>query len=283
MSSLSPGLRARIRATPALKRLALLGMRSTEALSWRIRPSALARYGAFLRDWVRFRKAGGRAAALDFYPCLYDRTSATGIDTHYFHQAVWALRQIRESGAGLHVDIGSDVNFVGMLTAVTQVLFVDIRPLFLRIPNYQGIGASITALPFAANSLASLSCLHVMEHIGLGRYGDPIDPHGPEKACREIERVLQPGGRAYVSTLIGRPRVAYNAHRVFEAGEVLAMLGGLRLEAMAMVDVSGRFMTGVDPAAADIRESEGGLDFGLGLFRLTKPSVPADSPDRTAL
>lgn len=271
MSRPAPGLRARVRGTPGLKRLALLGMRSMEALSWRIRPSALVRYAAFLRDWRRFRQAGGRAAALDFYPCLYDRTSSTGIDAHYFHQAVWALRQIRESGAPVHVDIGSDVNFVGMLTAVTHVLFVDIRPLFLRIPNYQGIGASITALPFASGSIASLSCLHVMEHIGLGRYGDPIDPRGPEKACLEIERVLQPGGHAYVSTLIGRPRVAYNAHRVFLPMEVLAMFDGLEVEAMAMVDVTGRFLTGVDPSSADIRESEGGLDFGLGLFRLTKP------------
>ena len=270
MSGQFSGLRAAVRANPALKRLALVIMRSLGALSWKIRPAALIRYAAFLSDWRRFRKAGGKAAVLDFYPCLHDKTSATGIDTHYFHQAIWALREIRQNGARQHVDIGSDVNFVGMLTVITEVLFVDIRPLFLNIQNYQGIGASITALPFATNSIASLSCMHVLEHIGLGRYGDPVDPLGPEKACREIVRVLQPGGHAYISTLIGRPRVAFNGHRVFEPSEVLALFAGLEIEAMAMVDAPGRFVTGLDPHTVDIRESEGGLDFGLGLFRLRK-------------
>jgi len=278
MSGRITGLRARVRADPALKRLALALMRGVAALSWQIRPSALLRYGAFLRDWDRYRKAGGKAAALDFYPCLYDRTSATGIDTHYFHQAIWAMREIRQSGARQHLDIGSDVNFVGMLTAVTDVLFVDIRPLFLSIPNYHGIGASITALPFADSTVGSLSCMHVIEHIGLGRYGDPIDPRGPEMACREIARVLRPGGHAYITTLIGRPRVAFNGHRIFEPVELLGMFPSLQLEEMAMVDVRGRFVAGVDPETADIRESEGGLDFGLGLFRLVKSPGTTHSP-----
>src|SRR4051812_26548019 len=154
-------LRQRIRSHPHGKRLALAAMRNLGALAWQVRPAALLRYCGFLREWRRFRKAGGRAAALDFYPCLYDRTSTTGIDTHYFHQAVWALREIRRYAPSLHVDIGSDVSYVGMLTALTEVVFVDIRPLFLRIPNYQGLGGSVTALPFASGSIDSLSCLHV--------------------------------------------------------------------------------------------------------------------------
>ena len=277
MSRSWSALRARVRSDPALKRLALFAIRSLGALSWHIRPGSLLRYATFLRDWRRFRQAGGTARVLDFYPCLHDRTQSTGIDTHYFHQAIWAMRHIRLSGAQRHVDIGSDVSFVGMLTVITDVLFVDIRPLFLSIPNYQGIGGSITALPFADGSIASLSCLHVLEHIGLGRYGDPIDPRGPEKACREIVRVLQPGGHAYVSTLIGRPRVSFNGHRIFDATEVLALLAGLEIGEMAMVDVAGHFVSGIDPHRADIRESEGGLDFGLGLFRLVKPqdALPA--------
>lgn len=263
-------LRRHIRSSPRGKRLALAAMRNLGALAWQVRPAALLRYFQFLGQWRRFKQAGGRASALDFYPCLYDRTSSTGIDTHYFHQAVWAMREIRKHAPSLHVDIGSDVNYVGMLTALTPVVFVDIRPLFLRIANYHGVGGSITSLPFASGSIDSLSCLHVIEHIGLGRYGDPIEPNGPEKACREIARVLREGGHAYVSTLIGRPRVAYNAHRIFSPEALTAMFPGLRVQAMAMVDVAGRFVEGVDPLTADICESEGGLDFGLGLFHLVK-------------
>jgi hypothetical protein len=34
----------------------------------------------------------------------------------------------------------------------------------------------------------SLSCLHALEHFGLGRYGDPIDPRGHEKGITRWRR-----------------------------------------------------------------------------------------------
>ena len=125
---------------------------------------------------------------------VYDKSASTGIDTHYFNQAIWAFRHIKDSAAPAHVDIASEVNFVGLLTCITHVTFVDIRPLELAIPNYTGLRGSIVELPFADGTVKSLSCLHVIEHIGLGRYGDPIDPRGPECAGREIARVLHAGG-----------------------------------------------------------------------------------------
>jgi ubiquinone/menaquinone biosynthesis C-methylase UbiE len=56
----------------------------------------------------------------------------------------------------------------------------------------------------------------VIEHIGLGRYGDPIDPEGSEKALTELKRVVQPGGNLYISVPIDdENRVYFNAHRAF--------------------------------------------------------------------
>ena len=249
-------------------------MRTTRPLVQGFRPSALVRYGGFIADWLRFRRAGGDASVLDFYPCLFDKSVSTGIDRHYFYQAIWAFRYIKNDATKSHVDIASEVNFVGLLTSITSVIFVDIRPLYLRIPRYQGIGASITALPFETGSLPSLSCLHVIEHVGLGRYGDHIDPLGPEKACREVVRVLKPGGNAYISVPIGRPRVSFNGLRVYSALEVVRLFIGLDLREMAMIDVPGNFIPDVKPEHADIRESEGGSDFGLGLFWFQKPGLP---------
>jgi len=264
-------LKERVKSNSSLKRGALLTARLVSPLVQGFRPSALFRYGGFVSDWLRFRRAGGNALTLDLYPCLFDKSASSGVDTHYFYQAIWAFRQIKESGVAAHVDIASEVNFVGLLTTVTNVTFVDIRPLFLEIPNYRGIGGSITALPFGSESVDSLSCLHVIEHIGLGRYGDPIDPLGPEKACREIVRVMQPGGRAYISVPIGRPRVQFNGLRTFSAPEVIRLFAGLELREMAMVDAPGNFVTDVSPEGADIRESGSGMDFGLGLFQFEKP------------
>jgi len=132
----------------------------------------------------------------DAYPCLYDRTVAHPIDAHYFYQDIWAFKAILASGAKEHVDVGSRAILVGMLTAITKTIFVDIRPLDVGLENYESRPGSILALPFADSSVASLSCLHVAEHIGLGRYGDPLDPLGTQKAAAELSRVLAPGGKA---------------------------------------------------------------------------------------
>ncbi len=50
--------------------------------------------------------------------------------------------------------------------------------------------ANILDLPFKGNSVESLSCMHVVEHIGLGRYGDPMDPEGDIEAIKELKRVV---------------------------------------------------------------------------------------------
>lgn len=267
-------LRARamqwIKQRPQAKRLALALARALAPLATRPRPSTLARYGAFLRERSRFRALGGEAALADAWPCLFDRTTTTGIDAHYFHQAVWAARRIAARRPATHVDIGSDTLYVGILTALTRVTFVDIRPLQLAIQDYEGVDGSILALPFEDASVQSLSCLHVIEHIGLGRYGDPIDPQGSEKAAREIVRVLAPGGHALVSMPIGRARVQFNSQRVFDPAAVLRMFDGLVLSAFAMVDASGRFVEAADPLQADIGEDRAGADAGLGLFAFTR-------------
>jgi SAM-dependent methyltransferase len=261
-------LKSWIKASPGVKRWALAASRAGAPLVQGLRPDALLRYAGFVSDYLRFRRAGGKAELLDFYPCLFDKSATTAIDPQYFHQAIWAFRHIRAGGAERHVDIGSEVNFVGLLTTITHVTFVDIRPLALSIPNFHGLSASIAALPFPSGSVRSLSCLHVIEHIGLGRYGDAIDPAGPEKACREIARVMAPGGRACISLPIGQPRVQFNGQRVFGAPEALALLAPLELKEFSMVDARGIFRENVDPLHADISEAGAGTDYGLGLFLL---------------
>jgi len=206
----------------------------------------------------------------DFWPCLFDRSAHTGIDAHYFYQALWAFRKIHERNVRTHVDVGSQVQFVGLLTTITRVVFLDLRPLSIVIPNYQGLASSVLALPFGDQSIHSLSSLHVIEHIGLGRYGDPIDPNGSAKAAQEIVRVLAPGGHAYISVPVGRPRVQFNGQRVFTAADVLNLFNGLDLVEMAMVDASGKLRDDVKPESADISEVGQGSDFGLGLFGFEK-------------
>jgi hypothetical protein len=64
----------------------------------------------------------------------------------------------------------------------------------------------------------------VVEHIGLGRYGDPLDPEGSVKAFLELKRIVQPGGDLYVSVPVDDVnRIYFNAHRAFAEDYLLKL------------------------------------------------------------
>jgi len=261
-------MRAFVMKRPRVKRVVLAGYHVLQSLT---SVRSLLGWIKLLSDRREFVRMGGQARFFDFWPCLLDRTISTGIDSHYFHQAVWAGRHIRDFSPTEHVDVGSDVRYVGMLTILQPVRFVDIRPLELNIPNYAGIDGSILDLPFADNSIDSISCMHVIEHIGLGRYGDPLDPMGSEKACRELQRVLAKGGQLLVSTPVGSTRVQFNGQRVFSVKGVLKMFEGLELMDMGLVDAAGTYRASVSPGCQSIADLEMNIaDSGLGLFKFSK-------------
>lgn len=77
----------------------------------------------------------------------------------------------------------------------------------------------------ADSSIESLSALCSVEHFGLGRYGDKIDPQGWESALLAFQRVLKRGGRLYFSVPVGKiNKVCFNAHRVFKPEIIIETL-----------------------------------------------------------
>lgn len=219
----------------------------------------------YFRDWRRYSALARTEMPRwkDSYPCLTDWTPSTPFDPHYFFQGAWLARQVAQRKPDLHVDIASSVLTVSVLSATVETLFVDYRPLQVRLPGLHSVTGTLLNLPFKDRSIASLSCLHVIEHVGLGRYGDPIDPEGSRKAVRELERVVAPGGRLYISVPVGRERVCFNGHRIFSPRTIRDWLGALALEKFALVDDEGRF----DDGASDELLTRGGSqDYGCGLF-----------------
>ncbi len=237
----------------------------TPVLHLRLR-SGLRGYARFVRDWRAYaRLPGAEPLSLrEALPCLHDRDSYSKIDVHYFYQDAWALRAVKRSGTPLHVDVGSNVVYVSMVSAFTPTIFVDIRPLVTNLDNLHCLDGSILALPFADSSLPSLSCLHVAEHIGLGRYGDPLDPDGTRKAAQELARVLKPGGNLYFSLPLGRPRLCYNAHRVHAPKQILGYFSDLQLANFAAIVDGGSFRPSAEPA--ELVDSY----YACGLFHFTK-------------
>jgi hypothetical protein len=227
------------------------------------RLAALPGYIAELRS-IRRSEAVFPVRFRDTHPCLSDRTTVTPFDPHYFYQSAWLARRLTMVRPTAHVDIGSSVVMIGVISAMVPTTFVDIRPLVQDLPDLKCLEGSITAVPFPARSQASLSCLHVIEHIGLGRYGDAIDPDGYKKGLAELRRVLAPNGRLYLSTPVGRQRVCFNAHRVFAPDTILAEMPELKLLSFSLVDDDRRFHADCPPSCAQ------GLDYGCGFFELTR-------------
>jgi|SRR3989344_5521700 len=226
----------------------------------------IPRYVDYFKDWVKYSKLNGAEAIriLDTYPCLYDKTETTNFDSHYFYQDIWAFKKIYESRANYHVDVGSRVDFVGFLTAIIRVTFIDIRPLIATLENFESKKGSILSMPFDACSIPSLSCLHVAEHIGLGRYGDPLNPLGTKEACQELSRTLAVGGNLYFSLPVGRPRLCFNAHRIHSPRQIIAYFNDLKLVEFSGIDDKGNFMRNTQTSILE------NSNYACGLFHFTK-------------
>ena len=99
------------------------------------------------------------------------------------------------------------------------------------------IQANATLLEnIADNSLESISALCSVEHFGLGRYGDPIEPDAWEKALRAFQRVLKPGGKLYFSVPVGQiDKVCFNAHRVYRPQTIIDVLDEMQILEMGYI------------------------------------------------
>jgi len=201
----------------------------------------------------------------DRYPQLYDRTLKTNFDRHYIYHPAWAARILKEINPKKHIDISSTLTFCSIVSAFVPVEFYDYRPADLSLPNLQMGKADLFKLPFANNSVDSLSCMHTVEHVGLGRYGDPIDPDGDLKAMSELNRVLAINGSLLFVVPIGKPRIMFNAHRIYSYDQIISYFKDLKLEEFSLIpEISGFIIDNAtkSDAAAEI--------YGCGCFWFKK-------------
>jgi len=226
----------------------------------------LAAFPKYFADWRHYSRLPGAEdlRLAEASPQLHDRTQNTAVESHYFNVNGWAMRRIVSRQPVLHMDVGSQSMFVNLLSAVVPVVFVDYRPLGASVSGLLSCCADILKLPFASDSIESLSCLHVAEHIGLGRYGDPLNPQGTRQACAELKRVLAPQGDLFFAVPLGRPRVCFNAHRVHSADSIMEYLADLNLVEMSGEHDDGRFVERVRPE--EFSKSE----YACGMFWFRK-------------
>lgn len=196
--------------------------------------STVRKFIEFFRDWRTYRKLSTNSKFItdtkDLYPRLFDKTVTTGIDPVYFYQDTWCARKIFENKPPHHYDVGSKADLIGTISQFVPTTMIDIRPLEVTLPELSFVKGSILALPFKDGEISSLSSICVVEHIGLGRYGDPLDQFGSEKSAAELVRVLAPGGSLYVSGPIdSENKVYFNAHRAFTRTYIFELFGSLKM------------------------------------------------------
>jgi SAM-dependent methyltransferase len=255
--------------------------RKDEVISLLGRQQAEEALRVFREEFNRFVELAGGAPrltvrAVDINPHLSDRASVTPIDRHYTYHPAWAARVLARTRPNKHVDISSIVNFCAIVSAFVPVDFYDFRPAPIELDGLYTGAANLTRLHFPSDSIASLSCMHVIEHIGLGRYGDPLDPDGDLKAIGELVRVLAPGGDLLVATPVGSPRVMFNAHRVYDHETFARYFAPLELVEFTLIEEHGEGGLVVAPPAERVRAEY----YACGCFWFRKPNVEKSAPTK---
>jgi hypothetical protein len=226
----------------------------------------------FFKDWLQYRKSFG--GSVIFVPCLHDRYQQGGsADNEYFIQDFWVAREIFLASPKKHVDIGSRVDgFVAHVASYREIEVFDVRPLRSDLPGIVFKQANLMSLDpdfLSGGYCDSLSCLHAIEHFGLGRYGDPIDPLGYQKGIANMASLLSPGGIFYLSTPIGSERVEFNANWVFDPNTIISAASRSALFLSDFYVISGGRIEKQEASAENLNLLRG-ESYNLGLFIFRK-------------
>lgn len=232
--------------------------------------------GSFIDDdiktYTKMNKRSGFAIKEEYlWPVIKEKYAPAGTVDNYFWQDLWASRLVIKSGVKQHFDIGSRLDgfIANLLASGIDVTMIDVREFPEEVEGLHTIVDDATSLrQIQDNSIESFSALCSLEHFGLGRYGDPIDPEACFKCFDNIQRKMKTGGKLYISLPIGKERLEFNAHRVFYPSTVIDCFGALTLEEFSCTS-NGKIEYDVDIHKYDNDLHNG--NYRYGMFYFTKP------------
>ncbi len=204
----------------------------------------------------------------DVYPMVKDKFAKAGAVSTYFWQDLWAASLIYQNKPKEHYDIGSRLDgFIAhVLSYGIPVNMIDIRPFPAEIPGLKTVVGDATNMEqFEDNSIESLSALCSLEHFGLGRYGDPIDPEACFKCFESIQKKMKSGGKLYISVPIGKERLQFNAHRIFYVKTIIDSFTQMKLIEFSST-ANGKLEKNVELNIYDDDIKSKGDRFGLFYF-----------------
>ena len=234
--------------------------------------SILTDVAPYVSDFFSFKKLQKEMNADDqfkigysnIFPILGEKTATTKFDRHYVFHTAWAARTLKNLNPKEHIDISSSLYFCSIVSAFLPIKFYDYRPADLTLSGLSSREGDLMALPFANNSVETISCMHVIEHIGLGRYGDPLDPNGDVKAIDELKRVVQKEGHIIFVVPVGIPQIMFNAHRIYSYNQIMERFNGCELVEFSLIPDGGNI---IHHASSDLVAKQ---TYGCGLFLFKK-------------
>lgn len=203
----------------------------------------------FIQNETRF--------SLDAFPCLND-DAGHGFDEHYIYHVAWAIRKIKEINPTSHIDIGSSLHLSTCAAAFVPTIYYDFRAPKLKVDNLLVAQYDLTA--HELSPAECVSCCHVVEHIGLGRYGDKLDNEGDLKAIANLKRMA--AKHLLFVVPVGRPVVKFNAHRIYSPVYIRDLFSDYDCEFYLIPN------DGNTPGVTEVRELN--LPYACGCFHFVK-------------
>ncbi|MBI4650787.1 DUF268 domain-containing protein [Candidatus Desantisbacteria bacterium] len=232
----------------------------------------------FIDDLIEFKRQMQLSKInfpiMDLFPIINEKfIQKENPEKHYFYQDLTVAQKIFKNNPLKHIDIGSRINgFVANVASFREIELFDIRDIPFAIPNVTFVKADLmndldTSLIDYCDSISSL---HVLEHFGLGRYGDPISFEGYIAGLNNIYRILKKGGTFYFSAPIGYQQTLFNAHRIFSLTHLIELFDKkYKIESFSYENDSYHFFRDIE-LTEEMIHTNCGCTYGCGIFELIK-------------
>lgn len=211
-------------------------------------------------------------------PCVHDANDFAGSKlAEYFYQDLFVAQMIFDDKPKILADVGSRVDgFVANVASFREITVFDIRELTDKINNVTFLKQDITQPFDNTQKFDMVTCLHALEHFGLGRYGDPIIKDAVHRGIEGLVNLVEDNGILIISTPTGRERIEFNANWIFDAQKLCGIfdLLNMKLEAVFKFNPEDKNFEFLNPEnITQLSDS----DYNLTVFKLLKKESGNDT------
>lgn len=108
--------------------------------------------------------------------------------------------------------------FIYFSTGASAVTTIEYHEIISTMPNIHYLHPNDVATKWLQGDLPEYDfavSFSSLEHSGLGRYGDPVNPYADLDEVARIGCLLRPNAILYLSVPLGLDRLVWNAHRIY--------------------------------------------------------------------